>query len=308
MSKWILVPLLALVACGASTPPPSRAWRVVLVAGATGNQGGATVRALLERGYKVRGLTRHPESEKARALAKLGVTVVKGDLADPASLAPAVAGAYGVFSVGDFWEHGYEGEVRQGKNLADAAQAAGVKMFVYTSVGGADRATSVPHFQSKWEVEKYVHTLKVPSAILRPVSFMENWEHGARERIAQGKLASPLSPTTHLQQISVDDIGHLAAEAFDHPGEWAGKTVEIAGDDRPMSEIAAAFGTAMGVKVEYVQVPWPEFEKAAGPEIAAMYRWFEADGYHADVAGLRARYPFMTSFDAYLARHGWTKH
>jgi uncharacterized protein YbjT (DUF2867 family) len=307
MSKWIFLPLLALGACGAAKAPPSRASRVILVTGATGNQGGATVRALLERGYKVRGLTRHPESEKAQALAKLGVTVVKGDLDDPATLAPALAGADGVFSVTDFWEHGYEGEVREGKNLADAAQAAGVKMFVYTSVGGADRAVGVPHFQSKWEIEQHLHTLSMPSTVLRPVSFMENWEHGARAALALGKLASPLSPTTHLQQISVDDIGRLAAEAFDHPEQWVGKTVEIAGDDRSMTEIAAAFSAATGAKVEYLQIPWPAFEKAAGPEVTAMYKWFEADGYHADVAGLRARYQFMTSFEAYLARHGWTK-
>ena len=138
----------------------------------------------------------------------------------------------------------------------------------------------------------------MPSTILRPVSFMENWDG-----VGDGKVRSPLSPTTHLQQISVEDIGRLAADAFDHPSEWVGKTVEIAGDDRPMSEIVAAMSKAMGQPLEYVQVPWPDFEKAAGPEITAMYRWFEADGYHADVPGLRARYPFMTSWEVFLDRH-----
>ena len=294
-------------ATAAAPAPLPRASRLILVSGATGNQGGAVVRALLERGYKVRALTRHPEALKAQKLAALGVEVIQGDLNDPSSLAPAVAGAYGVFSVQDFWEHGREGEIRQGKNLADAAQAAGVKHFVYTSVGGADRAVGVPHFESKWEIEKYLHTLPLSSTILRPVSFMENWEYSARESVAKAKISSPLSPTTHFQQIALDDIGRLAAEAFDHPDQWIGKTVEIAGDDRTMAEVAAAFEKAAGTKIGYVQEPWPDFEKSAGPEITAMYRWFESDGYQADVAGLRARYPFMTSFDAYLEQHRWGK-
>lgn len=269
------------------------------MAGATGRQGGATVRALLERGYSVRALTRHPESERAQKLAAAGVEVVKGDLGDPASLTAAVKGVDGVFSVTDFWEHGHDKEIAHGKNLADAAQTAGVKHFVYSSVGGADRARTVGHFESKWQVEQHLKTLSMKWTVLRPVSFMENWDPA---EVNGGKLQSPLSPTTHLQQISVDDIGRFAAEAFDHPDEWAGKTVEIAGDDRSMADIAAALGKALGRQVDYVQVPWADFEKMAPPEIAAMFKWFEADGYHADVAGLRARYSFLTSFDAYLER------
>jgi len=263
------------------------------------------VRALLALGYPVRGLTRNLDSEKARALAALGVTLVKGDLDDPASLRAAVEGAFGVFSVTDFWEHGREGEIREGKNLADVAKAAGVKHFVFSSVGGADRAAGVAHFESKWEIERYIASLALPATILRPVSFMENWD-GQREAIAQGKVRSPLSPKTHFQQIAVDDIGRLAADAFEHPETWMGKTIEIAGDDRVMSEVVEAFARAMGKKVEYEQVPWEVFEQRAGVEVTAMFRWFEADGYHADVAGLRARFSFMVSFDDWLRQLGWT--
>jgi uncharacterized protein YbjT (DUF2867 family) len=303
--------LLVLAACSSgpapdrsrNQPAPASAPRTILVAGATGRQGGATVRALLERGYSVRALTRHPESERARKLAAAGVEVVKGDLGDPASLRAAVEGVDGVFSVTDYWEHGHDKEIAHGKNLADAAQAAGVKHFVFSSVGGANRALTVPHFESKWQVEQHLKTLSMPWTVLRPVSFMENWDPA---ELAGGKLQSPLAPTTHLQQISVDDIGRFAAEAFDHPDEWVGKTVEIAGDDRTMSEIALAMGNALGRPIDYVQVPWADFEKDAGPEITAMFKWFEADGYHADVANLRARHRFLTSFDAYLQRT-WRK-
>jgi hypothetical protein len=73
-----------------------------------------------------------------------------------------------------------------------------------------------------------------------------------------------------------------------------------------MTEITAAIGKALGRQVDYEQIPWPDFEKQAPGEITAMFKWFEADGYHADVAGLRARHPFLVSFDAYL-EHSWTK-
>jgi uncharacterized protein YbjT (DUF2867 family) len=303
--------LLVLAACSSpgrgaasdSTPPAPAAApapRTILVAGATGRQGGAVVRALLERGYTVRGLTRNPQSERAQKLAAAGVEVVKGDLGDPASLRAAVAGVHGVFSVTDFWEHGHDKEIAHGKNLADAAQAAGVEHFVYSSVGGADRApAAVAHFESKLQVEKHLKTLSMPWTILRPVSFMENWDPA---ELAGGKLRSPLSPTTHLQQISVDDIGRFAAEAFDHPADWVRKTVEIAGDDRSMTDIAAAMSKALGKPIAYEQMPWPEFEKHAPPDITAMFKWFEADGYHADLPALRARHPFLTTFDAYLQR------
>jgi uncharacterized protein YbjT (DUF2867 family) len=306
VSTWRVGLALLLVIVAACSPgngpapdrnPRAPAPRTILVAGATGRQGGAVVRALLERGYSVRALTRKPDSERAQKLSAEGVKVVKGDLGDPASLRAAVEGVHGVFSVTDFWEHGYDKEIAHGKNLADAAQAAGVKHFVYSSVGGADRAAGVAHFESKWQVEQHLKTLSMPSTVLRPVSFMENWDPA---EFAGGKLQSPLAPTTHLQQISVEDIGRFAAEAFDHPDNWVGKTVEIAGDDRTMAEIAAAIGKALGRQVAYVQLPWADFEKNAGPEVTAMFKWFEADGYHADVAGLRARHPFLTSFDAYL--------
>ncbi len=151
---------------GADASPKKNPLGIVLVTGATGSGGGATSRALLSRGYAVRALPRHPESEKAQALAALDATLVKGDLNDPGSLRVAVEGAGGVFSVQDFWEHGRVGEIRQGMSLADAAQDADVKLFMYSSVGGADRALDVPHFASKLEIEKHVRTRSIPWPIL----------------------------------------------------------------------------------------------------------------------------------------------
>ena len=144
--------------------------RTILVTGATGQQGGAVARELLERGFGVRALTRDPEKPVARELAERGAEVVRGDLDDRPSLERALEGVHGVFSVQQFFEAGYEGEVRQGSGLAEAAKAADVSHLVYSSVGSAHRDTGLPHFESKWEVEES----GVGYTILRPVFFMQN--------------------------------------------------------------------------------------------------------------------------------------
>jgi uncharacterized protein YbjT (DUF2867 family) len=94
----------------------------ILVAGATGNQGGAVIRELLANGYKVKAMTRNPAGEAAQALAAQGAEIVQADLDDPASLERALAGAWGVFAVQNTWEAGVEREEEQGKRIADVAR------------------------------------------------------------------------------------------------------------------------------------------------------------------------------------------
>src|SRR5262249_41893736 len=127
----------------------------VLVTGATGQQGGAVAARMLEKGWKLRALTRNPQSHAAQALAQRSVEIVKGDLEDVASVQAAVQGVYGVFSVQDH-AAGRVREIQQGKNVADAAANAGVQHFVYNSVGGADRNTGIDIWERKWEIENYV--------------------------------------------------------------------------------------------------------------------------------------------------------
>jgi uncharacterized protein YbjT (DUF2867 family) len=127
--------------------------KTILITGVTGHQGGAVAQALQGTGFHLRGLTRKPDSERAAALARSGVDLVKGDLDDEATLRGAVAGVWGVFSVQNTAEAGVEREEAQGKRLATRAREAGVEHFVYTSVGSADRRTGVPHFDNKGRIE-----------------------------------------------------------------------------------------------------------------------------------------------------------
>lgn len=282
--------------------------KTILVTGATGSQGGAVARKLIDTHFEVRALTRDPGKPAARSLAERGAEVVQGDFDDRTSLDRALDGVYGVFSVQNFWEVGFDKEVEQGIRMADAAEKADVKHFVYSSVGSANEDTGIPHFDSKYQVEQHIHSLDLPFTIIRPVFFMNNWESDMlKNMVLGGTLAQPLSPETRLQQIDVDDVGAFARLAFENPDKWIGRELDIAGDEPTMLELAGAFSSALGQDVSYFQVPWDDFRAQAGDEYADMYRWFEDVGYHADIEALRREHSGLVRFDEYLTKHGWGK-
>jgi uncharacterized protein YbjT (DUF2867 family) len=276
-----------------------RSNKLILVTGATGHQGGAVLQVLHEKGYPVRASTRHPDSPKAHALVGHGTEIVRGDLDDMPSLVRAMDGVYGVFSVQTPMEEGVEAEIRQGINLADAAKRSRVSHFVYSSVSSADRRTGIPHFESKFRIEEHVRATGTPYTIFRPVFFMENWL-GMRDTIEQGVLAMPLDPETRLQMIAVRDIGVFTAMAFEKPGHWQGRAVDIAGDELSMREIADSLGRLSGRVVAYSQIPWDRFEQTAGREMTVMYRWFQDVGYSVDLAALRQENSNLTNFERWL--------
>ncbi len=215
-----------------------------------------------------------------------------------------VEGVYGVFSVQNFWETGYDREVQQGKTVADAAKAADVEHFVSSSVGSGHRQTGIPHFESKWEIEEHVRQIGLPFTIFRPTYFMQNWEW-TREMILGGTLAQPFDPDKPFQQVAVEDVGAFAAIAFENPDRWIGREEDLAGDEQSMTEIAQTFGRVIGREVTYYQVPWDRFEEQMGEEATLNFRWINDVGYEADIAALQQEYPELTTFERYLRTHGW---
>src|SRR5258705_6869544 len=177
----------------------------VVVTGGTGKQGGAVVQSLLETGHQVRAVTRSTESAKARELANAGVTLVRASLEDTAALTKALEGATSLFAMTTPFGGGTQAERRQGISAANAAKAAGVHL-VFTSVDSANRQTGVPHFDSKYEVEKHIAEVGVRATILAPAFFMENLYFG-KEQLAKGIYAVALPPTRKLAQVAVGDIG-----------------------------------------------------------------------------------------------------
>ena len=262
--------------------------RTILITGVTGHQGGAVAQALRGTGFRLRGLTRKPDSERAAALARQGLEIVKGDLDEESTLRTALTDVWGVFGVQNTWEAGVEREEAQGKRLAALARAAGVEHYVYSSVGSADKQTGIPHFDNKWRIEESVRGLRFPShVILRPVFFMENLL--APYSLNGDTLSSALAPTTKLQMIAVDDIGWFGAHAFTHAATMNRRELDIAGDVQTMSEAAEILTAALGRPITFTQTPIEQVRQYSA-DTALMLEWFERVGYSADVGGLEREF------------------
>lgn len=277
----------------------------VLVTGATGKQGGAVARRLIERGHKVRALTRKPDSPVAKELAALGAELAVGNLDDRASLDRAAAGVDAVFSMSTPFEAGMTAETHQGVTTADAAKAAGAYL-VYTSVGSADKKTGIPHFDSKFAVEEHIAKIGVKASIVRPVYFMEN-AFFTRDQLRDGIYATPLAPTRKLAQIAVADIAAYAVLALENPDRFAGKQTDIAGDEVSGEEACAILSRVTGKKFSYFQVPMDMIKKRMGDDGAKMYEYFERVGYSIDVAALKRDFPEIAwhSFEAWAKAQDW---
>lgn len=263
--------------------------RIILISGATGQQGGATARALAGKGFKLRALTRNPDSDAAKALAAAtGAELVKGELDDEASLKAALAGAWGAYAVQNTWTAGVEGEEAQGHRFAKVARAAGVQHYVYASVASADRKTGIPHFDNKYRVEETVRSLGFPSyAIIRPVFFMENLP--SPWFLNGDQIVSTLKPDTKLQMIAVKDIGEYGALAFLDDARFKNLELDIAGDEVTLPEAAHTLGRGLGRPLTYLQIPISEVRKNS-EDMALMLEWFDAVGYDADIQGEGKKY------------------
>jgi uncharacterized protein YbjT (DUF2867 family) len=265
--------------------------RTVLVTGATGQQGGAVARALLARGHRVRALTRKPDSDSARQLASAGAEIVSGDLGDAASVAKAASGADTMFLMGNSYERGTEEETRQGIIAADAAKAASVGHLIYSSVGDADKKTGIPHFESKYLVEKHIAGLGIPYTISAPVAFMENivapWSIGA---LSQGTHAFPMPAKRVLQLVALADIGAFNAALVERREEVFGKRFDFAGDELSGEEQAKILSQAIGRPISYQEIPLAAARQQS-EDAALMFEWFDRTGYDTDIVALRRDFP-----------------
>ncbi|WP_409186987.1 NmrA family NAD(P)-binding protein [Amycolatopsis sp. VS8301801F10] len=261
--------------------------------------------ALLAAEQRVRALVRDPGAPAARALAAAGAELVRGDLGDRASLETAARGVDGVFSVQPTL--GYPGtppdftlddELRYGRNVADAAAAAEVQTFVYASVASADAPHGIARWRTKSTLERYARDRGLPVTALRPVRFMENQIHpllGVRD----GVLTDVFRPETPVQLIAAADIGAFAALAFTRPVEYAGRTIELAGDELTMPQIAQAMTRALGRPVTYRPIP-REALTGRDPDAAAGYDFANDVGWHADLPALREEHPGLLDFETWL--------
>ncbi|GAA1865918.1 NmrA/HSCARG family protein [Pseudonocardia ailaonensis] len=275
--------------------------RPVLVVGATGKQGGATARALVAAGIPVRALVRDPGSDRAEALAELGIELVVGDLYDSESLVAPCTGVRAVFSAltPDMMNPAADAERVHARNLVPAAVKAGVPHFVQTSVSGAGTHTSAPgwaegrwhrsyheavspiseYWESKEDVNELVRTAGFPAwTLLYPSTFMEMFQRPSVyfEGRTGNRLLAAVNPDSTYALIAVEDIGRAAAAAIADPERFNGVQLELAGDVLTFDEIAATLSRAWGEEILPPELPMsPEQALAKGqvPPIVQASEW-----------------------------------
>ena len=302
--------------------------RIIAVTGATGAQGGGLIRAILahpESGFRVRALTRDPNSEKAQALAALGVEVVRADLDDEASLEAAFSGAYGAYCLTNFWEHfSPDKEIVQAGNLARAAKTAGVSHVIWSTLEDVrdyvplddDRMPTllgkykVPHFDAKGEANKLFLDAGLPVTLLNTSFYWENLIYfGMGPQVGEdGSLAItfPLGDKK-LAGMAVEDIGKCAYAIFAAGDEFINTTISIAGGHLSGQEMADSLSKALGREVRYNSVSpdtYRSFGFPAADELGNMFQ-FNADfseQYCAarDLDATRRLNPELQSFDMWL--------
>lgn len=305
--------------------------KVIAVVGATGAQGGGLVSAILEDPsgeFAGRALTRNPESPKAKELAAKGVEVVAANLDDVQSLERAFAGAYGVFGVTNFWEHfSPETELAQARNMAEAAKAAGIRHFVWSTL--EDTRTflplesdtmptlmgkyKVPHFDAKGEADGFFRELGVPTTFLLTSFYWDNMIHfGMNPQPGPDGVLTIAFPMDEakLPGIAAEDIGRCAFGIFKAGETYIGKTIGIAGDHLSGPEMAVALSKAVGKPVRFYAIS-PDAYRALGfpgaDDLGNMFQ-FKRDFNEQFVAArsletTRSLYPSTLTFEAWLGKY-----
>ena len=267
----------------------------IVVCGATGRQGGAVARHLVEQGWQVRGLSRSPGSARARALAERGIDVVRADMSDRASLDRAFAAAYGVYSVQNGLTSGFEAEVTHGMNVAAAAQAARVRHVVYGSAG-IGILTGIPSWDAKVAVTERMRQLELPLTVFRPQAFMELMtDRGFYPPVGVWHVMPKLMGSTRVVPwLAVDDLGVIVAGAFADPSRFVGADIPLAADLKSIDECRAAWTKVFGRRPSQLPMPVWAFERIAGKagkDLPAMWRWLRSGAVPEDTTPTRAIHP-----------------
>jgi uncharacterized protein YbjT (DUF2867 family) len=282
--------------------------RVVVVTGATGRQGGAVARHLLSQGWRVRAVTRRPQRPAARALTALGAEVVRADMMNKTELMPAFADAYGVYSVQNFMPDGTAAEITQGRNVADAAKAAGVQHVVYGSAGTGAAGTGIASWDSKLAVEAHLRSLGLPLTVLRPMAFMELMtDKGFYPPVSTWSLMPKLMGHDRpVGWICVDDLGAMAARAFADPDRFVGADLSLAADVQSIAQCRQIWQEVNGRAPRRVPMPVWMFRRFVGSDLITMWEWLRTARFDIDPAPTRGELPEALTVREWLARPSTT--
>jgi uncharacterized protein YbjT (DUF2867 family) len=277
--------------------------RSIAVVGATGLQGQAVTRRLLEEGWTVRALTRNPAGDKARALARLGADVRQADSADVDALGRSFAGAHGVYSVQNHHISGYLGEVAQGRNVVDAAAPGGVGHLVYASAGTGQAGTGVGSWETKIEVAGHARQVGIPMTVLRPMAFMELMTERRFYPAASVWHVMPklMGDTRPVGWLAVEDLAVIAARAFADPESFVGRDVPLTSDVQSISECRTIWRKVTGRPPRRFPMPVWLFERFTGKDETTMWQWLRTNHVDLDTGPARQIHPGALTVRSWLA-------
>ena len=272
----------------------------IFVTGGTGNQGGATVKKLLVKGFNVKALVRDPLNAKLDPHKNL--EIIKGDLNEASSYDQHLYDCDGVFCNLVF-KYGVEKEIKQGFELVHASGKANIKYFVYSSVIGCDQDTGIPHWESKNKIENHIKASGISYTILRPASLYENLLiPQVKSRILKGKLVLPTKKDTVQQFISSEDIGKIVTIVFSNQDKYQGKTINLAAEQMDGEELAETFSISMGRKIKFQQLPIFITRLVMGRNLTRMFRWINNNDacFVKDLQAFRNEFPGMLSLENWI--------
>ena len=270
--------------------------RIITVFGATGAQGGGLARAILtdpQQRFRVRAVTRKPDSPAARALAEIGADIVVADLDDAASVRRAMEGAYGAFCITNFWEHfSPDKELAQANTMAQAALDARVKHVVWSTLEDTREFVApgsrmpvlmgkynVPHFDAKGEANRAFIDRGVPTTLLYTSFYWDNLVHFGMQpqRGSEGGLNFVLPMgDAKMPGIAAADIGACAFGIFVRGDELIGKSIGIAGEHLSGAQMAEQLARALGEPVRHVALSPKEYAALGFPgadDLANMFQF-----------------------------------
>jgi len=263
----------------------SNTQKLIAVVGATGQQGGAVVRALQASGqFRVRALTRNPDKHP-----KLGDEVVLADFNRPETLKAAFAGAHGLFLVTNAWEAGAD-EPKQALAAVNAAKDAGVQHFIWSTLPNVETISGgtidVPHFTAKAKVERIVSEagFAYHTFVIAPFYYQNLLGAMAPQKQPDGAVgwALPLDPERRVIHMGdITELGRIVVGAFAQPQlAGHGEHLALVGDFLSFNEIIATLNR-QGNTLSFKQVPREVFAGwfPGAEDVAAMLAYFEAHTY-----------------------------
>lgn len=287
-----------------TSPSGGRRPGTVAVVGATGRQGSAVVRHLLQDGWEVRALTRNPASEASRALDALGAELHRVDSEDIRSLRPAFDGAHGVFNVQNPMTSSAAAEIRQGCNVADAAAESGVQHVVYGAAGIGDQPTGIGSWDSKLTVAQRIRGHGLPLTVLRPMAFMELMTDKAYyPSVSVWHLMPKLMGATRpVGWLCTDDLGAIASRVFADPDRWVGTNLSLAADIVTIDQCRAIWHETSGRRPRGFPMPVWLFERFVGTDLTTMWTWLRDARFDLSTESTREILPGAQTVRAWLAR------